>query len=409
MASNKVHPFRDVPPLRWMFQRRAKARRLQLNARIKTFALIKVWPVATRRGISPCVAKTQKQIIRFDGGVDSALLTATTIGVLASTFGAPLVARLPTDTILLTSHPLVYFTRCLCALVFMFFTTAIVLGLLTIIPANRSSTLVSIWLTAAGWMLGAAIDRRLAAKSHSEIATVFYSILVSTSMLWIATAVLISCGLVYYNRLRKAHPFADTIDDLLICLSRLESRPNAWLISAYRQAIARNLLHAAKTIETHLCLKLATGDPEIDIWTEGQMKSRSRYLRELARWIIHPGSETRLEVLRRVANFTFLFASGDWSNLPRTERSDTPYKPSKVVLARAILHTTLVAFGPFIVISVVQVSPFRIGLEHAEWLRMTAVAWAVVSLIIKADPGYAPKFDLIQRLSGLNPFNRIGK
>jgi tetratricopeptide (TPR) repeat protein len=187
------------------------------------------------------------------------------------------------------------------------------------------------------------------------------------------------------------------IDDLLMLLDGTAdagarndlNRRDVWL---------QLLENAALSVERDLPKRLGFGDAETAAWAAERARGAAAAMRRLKRYVVapYPGSWERLtDTVRRQA---VAVATGDLGTL----RWVAPPTPAQVRRSRwrtALLVARAVALAVVPLAVVLVVSPF-LGLTGSTvlWARIAGLGWAVLYLLLTADPGLRDKIETTRSL-----------
>lgn len=198
----------------------------------------------------------------------------------------------------------------------------------------------------------------------------------------------------------RRHPREEIVEQLLGILRDLDN-PSARNDLDRRAAWMGQLERAAATLERRLSASLRPADSLTASWARERASGAATALRRLKRRIAAPadGSWDRLAASLRTE--VAALATGDLGKLPWAEPpSPAITRRSRWRAAVTVLRTVAVAVTPLAALLAVQ--PV-LGLDTGilQWAKVVSIGWAVLYLLLAADPTLREKIETAQSVSNL--------
>jgi hypothetical protein len=207
-------------------------------------------------------------------------------------------------------------------------------------------------------------------------------------------------GLIAIRRHWERGPREDILDDLLGLLDDL-AEPSVRNDLDRRSTWMSRLEHAAATMEKRLPASLNPYDKATTNWTSERASGAATALRQLKRQIAAPadGSWDRLAATLR--NEVVALATGDLGKL----RWAAPPSPETIrrshwKTAIGVLRTLALAAAPLA--AVIAIQPLlHLDAQPLRWAKLIGLGWALLYLLLAADPTLREKIETAQSVSNL--------
>jgi hypothetical protein len=254
-----------------------------------------------------------------------------------------------------------------------------------------------VWAGIAAWATRMPLNE-LATSSRIEVAT---GIIAGLTILWAFLAILgiwVLFLAVWTRRIEQSMPDIVVVNSLLRLLTWHSSLsvPDP----STKKMWVDELEKAARCLERDIARKLSTGDAATDRWVEAGCIGMATAVRDLKRSVIAPDAETWKSLPNVLAETAVNVGSGTWRKVPSKER-DPIARQSLPRRLLGVLRTVVVAALPGLLLWILAQTPFALENNAAQWATIAALAWALVSLLIRVDPLLRDKLDTIDRVLSL--------
>jgi hypothetical protein len=164
-----------------------------------------------------------------------------------------------------------------------------------------------------------------------------------------------------------------------------------------RPAVLRGLERAAELLERGLPKYVDMPGSHEAALLKLRCEQGAAVLREYQLWIALPTRETRETLLQRLIELMAVIATGRYDALP-VGRPSTRNRGERLRASANIIRSVIVGLLPFSVLWIAQEMEVAPGGSIGDWLRFTAIAWAILSLITLVDPLQAHRLALFRDL-----------
>lgn len=195
-------------------------------------------------------------------------------------------------------------------------------------------------------------------------------------------------------------PREDILDELLGILDDL-ANPRLRNDLDWRAAWMSRLERAASAMEKRLPSSVYPADQATTSWTSERARGAATALRLLKRLIAAPvdGSWDRLTAILRYE--VVALATGDLGKLRwATPPSPAMLRRSRWKTAMAALKTMALAAAPLVAVLAIQPLLHLEG-ETLRWAKVIGLGWAVLYVLLAADPTLREKIETAQSVSNL--------
>lgn len=235
--------------------------------------------------------------------------------------------------------------------------------------------------------------------------------IVSALWIWIIIPLwLVLCGPVYPLHiwaLNRRSPRNVIIAGLFELLCKTETNPLSWNDLPFKRELMSNLEAIAHCVEKYLPRALSSSDPvsnyRIDQWT----KEKAANLRALKLWIAVPMADTREAFMIYLANNLISATRGDWDRFARSDsENENPEEAAKMAKtarnrywqSRIVdaFRAILVAALPALVLWLMRRPPLHLIMPT--YANVAVVIWAVITLLVEIDPGFAAKAEAVKSI-----------
>jgi hypothetical protein len=195
------------------------------------------------------------------------------------------------------------------------------------------------------------------------------------------------------RRMWRRNPREEILDDFLSLLYEIDDvhKRNDF---AERARWVDKIERAARYLERHLPHAFGPADASTLIWRADRAAGAAIAVRQLKRHLIAPRADSWDQLIAGLRAATIAVASGQLGDLRWA--SPVPVDPRRrLKLALGIARTVAVAAIPFAV--VLAVTPLvDFDNETLRWARLATLGWAVIYLLIAADPNLKDKIEVAQ-------------
>jgi tetratricopeptide (TPR) repeat protein len=210
-------------------------------------------------------------------------------------------------------------------------------------------------------------------------------------LLIIVTAVALFAGeRVAARAVDSRAPHAACLWALADLLARL--RDGVALADRAQVVVATGLIErAASMLRAHLRSE-PTGDLRTNEWLGTRADGHAEALRECKKGLLSPGVGSVETLRRRLADDFVHIARGHWRHLPWTDPGPGAAKTRRLRV-RTTIRTGLIALVPLAIVLLISWQGwFSLGGDAADELKLIALGWAFLSILMPLDPGFSDKF-----------------
>jgi hypothetical protein len=265
-------------------------------------------------------------------------------------------------------------------------------AVLTVLPDGRASAFGAV---VAGFLCGGvagAVAGGAGSLGPTAASVIVWSL--TTTALSLALVLALAAALTGGERVLLGHvdryaPHPACLQALAELLARLEDGIGLTNRAQVRWAM-ETIERAASMLRTHLKAE-PTGDLRTDAWLGQRADGHAEALRECKKVLLSPGVGSVETLRRRLGDDFVQIARGYWRHLPWTDPGPAAAKTRRL-RARTTVRTGLIALGPLAIILVISGQGwFGLGGDAAEELKLIALGWAFLSIVMPLDPGFSEK------------------
>lgn len=181
------------------------------------------------------------------------------------------------------------------------------------------------------------------------------------------------------------HPDSFFIDRVIYAAYLVDGLEHPWAYVERKERVCSVLEEAAHTFGMYIPRRLRTTDPKGNAWLEREAAMIAAGFRELKKWVYKPAEPTSKELLAHLGRDVVNAIQGHWHEFDRVE----PEKLTTAQLGRraAMMAQAIVqAAVPFLLLQLVQLTPFEFPPEWAERAKVGAFALGALALMLRIDP-----------------------
>ena len=154
-------------------------------------------------------------------------------------------------------------------------------------------------------------------------------------------------------------------------------------------------------IEHDLPRRLHSDDDRTDVWFARTAMGMAAALREKKKILLNPGPDAREQLRESLKNYFLCALMNNWDGVEKAEPGQLP-KKQFLPLMVDYLQTITRGAMPLMIVWVFQKT--QLGLRDSmvtDYAWLAALAWLVLSLLIKIDPLSMDKLDALSQLKDL--------
>ncbi|GIF50121.1 hypothetical protein DFJ67_3168 [Asanoa ferruginea] len=213
------------------------------------------------------------------------------------------------------------------------------------------------------------------------------------TLFFVSAAVPTWSSIVAERRLWRRNPREEILDDFLCVLYEVDDEHKRNDLTERARWVAK-IERAARFIEHQLPRAFGPADAATVVWRADRAAGAATAVRQLKRHLIAPRADSWDRLVAGLRAATIAVASGQLGDL-RWASPVSVDPRRRLKLALGIARTVAVAAIPFAV--VLAVTPLvDFDSETLRWARLATLGWAVIYLLIAADPNLKDKIEVAQ-------------
>lgn len=215
----------------------------------------------------------------------------------------------------------------------------------------------------------------------------------------------VGASIVYIIDRRMTKTLADAfiMDGLVSVLSEIEKHPMDWVDVEFKRSLILKLEKAATCIGKYLPSRLRTGDIVTDSLSRETASQMAAGIRSFIPWILTPKSDTRGELIARLARLLVYSTRGDWDSFDRIHAEAV----SRSELLRARVKPLILAFAsgavPVLLVHLVRYLNL-IDPAISKPVLIGTYIWAATTILSQLDPTFGAKLLAVKDLTQWLPF-----
>ena len=250
---------------------------------------------------------------------------------------------------------------------------------------SRATWLMGVWPNLAGIVLVATAGMAM-----------WYFLAVAPGVVWRGFEI---------SRHWRHNPREDILDELLNIINDL-GNPLLRNDLAQRGIWCLRLESAASTMEKRLPASFGQTDQTTVSWLTERARGAARALRQMKRQLLAPVDGTWDRLAATLRKEVVALASGDLGDLRwAAPPSNTAVRKPRWRIALGMLRAIASAVVPLVVLLAVQ-PLLHLDAGVLQWAKLIGLAWALLYLLVTADPTLREKVELAQSISSFSTTRR---
>lgn len=191
------------------------------------------------------------------------------------------------------------------------------------------------------------------------------------------------------------------VDRLTTLLYLAEQESKHWSRLSHKRRMMSEIETVALFFESKLPTQLRSNDKVTDYWFRNTATQVAASFRSLKKWVLTPKTNTRQQLVDKIAHNLLCVINGSWDELDRTQPEY--FSNAKISLSqwKSSIGSLLTGIIPLLLLIIIQNTPLAVKGDVADYLTAGIVIWSALSFLSMIDPLYSDKISNLKNLASL--------